>query len=266
MRDRNTRNVIQFGGSSRRTPNPSSETVNQVAGDIHPPTLKLLGYVTEASDISSTLMEFHMTIRPKVSELIPKAASLLLAVANWRAVHGGVDFTLYMAMEYLYSKLRKSGWDTLWIREEKVRQTVLLAELILATLRGTWLNFAEREELPDDLKDEIVATGWLVNERTMHSWKQHWVLERYLEVKIVPVENILKRDKLSSAERYTAYTRGYGQDGNAPSPGKTRPSAELDGEPITDKPPPSFTLQEFDTYVNIINSIESAKAAKRAKQ
>lgn len=256
---------LSRGRRSSSTAAPREAELNRIAGGNLQPTLKMLAYVDQNKDLlSTTIMEFHMTIRPKVSELTPRQASMLLAIAVYRATNVGVDFTLYLAIEWLHNFLRKSGWDTLWISNERQRQTVLLSELVLAAIRGTWLTFKEYEPLEDEVREKILSSEWLPSERTMQSWKQNWAIERFLEVRIVPVETLIKRDKLSSAERYSAYTRGYGQDGNPPASGKTRPSPELDGEDY-ERPTPEFNLQEFETYVDIINSIEKAKAMKRNK-
>jgi hypothetical protein len=226
------------------------------------PTLLMVGYVEPEQSVNSTSLEFHMTIRTRVSDLKPRQASMLLAVANVKAVTQGVDFTLYMAMEFLYDFLKKSGQDPLHIRDEKIRQTVLLSELILSSVRGEWFNFLEYEELPETVRGKIITSGWLPNERTVKSWSQHWDLEKYLKVQIVPVDTFRRRNRQSAAERYSSYTRGYGQDGDLPAPGKTRPSPELDGED-SERPPPSFTLQEYEQYIDIISSIESAKARRK---
>jgi hypothetical protein len=45
------------------------------------PTLKVIGYVRYASENVSDYSEFHMTIRTKITDLAPKATSMLLAVA-----------------------------------------------------------------------------------------------------------------------------------------------------------------------------------------
>jgi hypothetical protein len=224
------------------------------------PTLRLLAYVTE-SDKIDIVSEFHMTVQLKTTVLTPKAASMLLQVCNARAVHVGVDFTLYLAMEYLQGFLRKTGTDVLYVKNEKQRQTLLLSELVLASVHGTWITLGSIEKLPDQVCAEIIATGWLPSDRALQSWKQHWDLEKYLRVKIVPVEYLLERQS-STAERYSAYTRGYGQDGNLPAPHKTK-DEPVDG---TDDPdPPSLNLLEFETFVNILNSIETTKARKRQK-
>lgn len=234
----------------------------QVAGVSARPTLRVMGYVSENDLLSTISMEFSMTIRPKITDLTQKQRSMLLAVANYRAYLVGVDFSLYLVLEYLYFTLRKVGIDPIHVKEEKLRQTLLSTELILSTVRGDWLNLGDKEELSQEVKQRLANTGWLPTDRQMQSWKQHWDLEKYLVVRIVPIEQQIHRDKLSSAERYTSYTRGYGQDGNLPAPGKTKPTPELDGDD-RDPDPPEIPLLELDTYIDILNLIEGEKAAKR---
>jgi hypothetical protein len=90
------------------------------------PTLRLLAYVSE-SDKIDIVSEFHMTVQLKTTILTPKAASMLLQICNTRAVYEGVDFTLYLAMEYLQGFLRKTGTDVMYVKNEKMRQTLLLS-------------------------------------------------------------------------------------------------------------------------------------------
>jgi hypothetical protein len=186
---------------------------------------------------------------------------MLLQICNARAVYQGVDFTLYLAMEYLQGFLRKTGTDVLFVKNEKMRQTLLLSELVLASIHGTWLTLGTRELLSSEVENQIIQSGWLPSERSLQSWKQHWDLEKYLRVKIVPVEYLLERQS-STAERYSGYTRGYGQDGVLPAPHKTKDDP-VDGIDAPD--PPSLNLLEFETFVNILNSIETNKARKKQR-
>lgn len=224
------------------------------------PTLKLLAYVTPSDSVES-ISEFHMTVRLKVSKISPREASMLLTICNVRACRVGVDFTLYLAMEYLQNFLRKTGTDVLYVKEERIRSTLLVSELILTAVRGSWFTLADYEKLPSEVVAKIEATGWLPSERTIISWKQHWDLEKYLQIRIVPVEHFLERQP-STAERYSSYTRGYGQDGNPPAPHKTKEEPE-DGN--SDPDPPSISLLEFESYVDILSSIEINKAQKRQR-
>jgi hypothetical protein len=220
----------------------------------------MLSYVSEQSTVDFQ-MEFHMTIRLKVSNLTPKQASMLLSVCNVKAVAFGVDLTLYLAIEYLQNWCRKTGTDLLYVNNEKIRQTLLISELILTAIRGTWLTLRDYEQLPDDVREKIIHSGFLPDKRTIDSWKQHWELEKYLQVKIVPVENLIERQP-STYERYSGYIRGYGQDGNPPAPHKTK-DEPVDGEISQELP--KILLQDFETYLDILNSIEIYKARKKQK-
>lgn len=224
------------------------------------PTLRLLAYVSEKDNVG-ILSEFHMTIRLKVTVLTPKQASMLLTIANAKAIFHGIDLTLYLAMEYLQGFLRKTGTDVLFVKNEKNRQTLLISELVLAATRGLWFTLGDHEQLPDEVVSQIESTGWLPSDRTLQSWRQHWDLEKFLQVRIVPVENLLERQP-SLAERYSGYTRGYGQDGNLPAPHKTK-DEPVDGN--QDPDPPSLNLLEFENFVSILNSIEIHKARKKQR-
>jgi len=247
-------------------PTRTKRKSKQVAG-VNPParTLRFLGYLEAQGEEITNLTEFHMTIRTnKTEQLTPREISMYLAIAVTKATLVGVDLSMYMIIEFLYNRLRRSGTDPLYITNEKQRQTVLLAELILSCVRGEWLNLSEREQLPEDVVKLIEDNDWLPSPRTLNSWKSHWSLEAMFAVKIVPVEYLIKRNPKSIAERYSGYTRGYGQEGNLPAPGKTKPSPELDGVD-TDREPPSFTLLELEKYNDILISIERYKATKRNK-
>lgn len=222
------------------------------------PTLKVLGWM--ASDSVLSLSEFHMTVKFRISEPTPKQASLLLSIANTRACFNGVDITLYLAMEFLFSWLRRGNYDPLYEKNEKVRQTLMVTELLLSSVRGEWLTLGTKERIPDEVVERIDLLGWLPSERTLQSWKQHWKLEQYLRIKIVPVEHILERQP-NSSERYSAYTRGYGQDGNPPAPHK--PRLEPLDVAMEELAPPAIPLQELENYQHVLQLIEAKKAAKR---
>jgi hypothetical protein len=229
------------------------------------PTLALVGLTIKLDDIRSITSEYQMTVRSKYSELSLRQISMLLSVSNYRAVHEGVDFSLYMVMEHLYSILWKNGHDPIEVANERVRKTLVLSDVILSYIRGNWLNLSDRERLPDTIREEIISLSWLPTERTMASWSDVWNLERFFEIKTVPLDIHWHRSKYQTAERYSGYTKGYGNDGSPASPGKTKPTRELDGDD-TEKPPPQLSLQEFEDYQNAIRLIEYAKAHRKQQR
>lgn len=223
------------------------------------PTLKVTSYVKPDDELSYIFTEFHMTIETRVSELTDKQASMLLSVASYKAVHEGIDVSLYMSMEFLYNFLWKNGRDPLETQNDKIRKTLLVSDIVLSYIRGSWLNLIEREKLPETVVDEIETLQWLPTERTLNSWHQHWQLERYLKIKIVPVESLINRNKYSTYERYSGYTKGYGNDGSPARVKRTKPTPELDGD-STDRTPPQLSLQEFEQYQTALRLIETARA------
>lgn len=221
------------------------------------PTLKVVAWARNQNP-TSTQMEFKMTIRTKVSNLTTKQAAMLLKVLAVLSIRDGIDITGYLAMEFLSNFLLKNGSiSATEIKNEKDRQSVLLANLILLNIRGEWLTFEERIRLPEEVIQIIASTTWLPTRRTFFSWLPHWQLEKYLEFRIVPLEFLLERDGFS--EPYSAYCKGYGDGGNRYPIQKTRYSAELDGE-VFDDLPPWINLQEVSDYQRILLAIESAKA------
>jgi hypothetical protein len=219
-----------------------------------------MAHVTDSSEVAN-LSEFHMTIQTRVTALTQKQKTMLLTVSVVKALSIGIDITLYMAMEFLQNALKRSGSDPLYESNQHTRQALLLSELVLTSIKGSWFNLKERERVSQELVEQIVATNWLPNKRTLDSWSQHWDLEKYLSIRIVPVEDLISRQP-TTAERYSGYTKGYGQDGNPPAPHKTKEEPS-DGQLIPD--PPTIPLLEFESYRAILSSIERERALKRKK-
>jgi hypothetical protein len=226
------------------------------------PTLKVLG-LAQTEEFGHITSEFQMTIQTKVTRMTPKQASILLKVMAHRAVYQGIDVSLYLSMEHLRNVLVKSGHDLSELMDEKNRKAVMLAELICSWCRGEWLSFYDRELLPPEVAAEIKETGWLPSDRTLQSWKQVYEPDKFLQLKIVPLDTLMERSE-NFSERYTGYTKGYGNDGSPTSPQITKRTAELDGnsDPLD---PPVYQLLEFEMYQNLLLSIERAKALKRRK-
>jgi hypothetical protein len=224
-------------------------------------TLPVVGWVQEKNPLSIS-MEFQMTIRSRIEQLTVRQASMLLMVLNCRALAHGVDITLYLSQEFLFTLLVKSGQRPEEVRDEKVRQSVMLAELILSYIRGNWLTFTESEKLPPEIIEKILSTGWIPSNQTLGSWKAYWQPEKFLEFRIVPLETLMKRS--GNSEPYSSYCKGYGQDGHRSRVSKTRYSPELDGSTIEPEPP-RIPLEDLETFVDILNAIEASRAKQKQK-
>jgi hypothetical protein len=225
-----------------------------------PPTLYLQAWVRQQNP-ETIKTEFNMTIRAKISELSPREGSILLMVCNVLALQDGIDMTLYLSLEYLYSFLTRSGsLQPEEIKEEKIRQSVLLCHLILQSFRGEWNGLGERIKIRDEeVTKAIVESNWLPSRRTFESWKTHWDPQKFLEIRIVPIDFLLERT--GTSEPYSGYTKGYGEGGHSYTK-KTRYSSELDGENYQETRPPEFNLLEVESYQKILTAIEANKARR----
>lgn len=247
-----------LGKLRRSKADPPGESQSLEVPADNPPHHELTNERVANQPIGFIFSEFHMTIRLKVLEITQRELSMLLAVAVTKAASQGVDVALYLTIEQLFSMLTKSGVDPMYTKEEKLRQTVMLAELVLLATRGHWLSFTSKEMLDEDVVQLIYASGWLPNDRTLNSWRQHWDLEKYLEVKIVPVDIFLERQP-TSAERYSGYIRGYGQDGSPRVPHKTKDEPE-DGN--VDIELPAIPPQEYDVYSAVLDTLKRKRLLK----
>lgn len=246
------------GGSGQKLSLPLRREGSQLFPEQHmtpESTLLMSGIVRGLNDYNFQFC-FHWTVRCKVTEMTDRTASILLKVLVIQQLFNGIDFTGYLSVEYLVSRLMRSHMDPLEIRDEKDRQAVMLGTLILASIRGTWVNLEERIKLPPAVVQEILNTGWLPNQRTYQSWKQYHQPKTFLEVLTVPLETYNERSQEGS--RYSSYCKGYGNGGHVSRVQKTPYSAELDGD-IADREPPDFNLLEIEQYCQLLLSIEREK-------
>lgn len=113
--------------------------------------------------------------------------------------------------------------------------------------------------LDQEVREAIIKSNWMPDRRTFNSWLQHWVPDKWLQVRIVPVDILFDRSKFS--EPYSSYCKGYGE-GTSRGPRKTPYDPELDGEDYTDPLPPEFNLLEVEAYVEIFTALEALKARR----
>jgi hypothetical protein len=245
---------------TRSDGNQVDQVIDREPATSPPPTLKLAAWVGQRK-LEAIKTEFYMTIQPKVTNLSSREASMLLMVCNVFGLQDGIDTTLYLSMEFLFNYLTRSGsLEIDKISDERVRQTCLLTHLILSSFRGEWTDMGQRIRVTDQqVIDAVIDSNWLPDRRTFNSWKQHWDPERWLSVRIVPVEYLLDRSKFS--EPYSGYCKGYGE-GTSRGAQSTPYDSELDGEEYTEPLPPEFNLLEVEAYVKIHTAIEAQRAKR----
>lgn len=190
-----------------------------------PPTPKVEG--VEETDLSSISIDYQLTVCPKV-ELTRYQCSMLLETLEMQIVEGGVSFSSYLCLEYLYTRLRGSR-EILELRNENERRTVFLAHILLRAIRGTWFSLSDKEKLPLEKVERMREIHHLfMSLREYRSRAEYWNCERFLRVQAVRLDVFLERRKDSVP--YSSYCKGYGESSHMGHRQKTRPSVELDGE------------------------------------
>jgi len=154
---------------------------------------------------------FHVAIRPKL-KIKTRYLPMLIWDSIIRVCEQGMDVSLYLALWFLLEETREElnhhpedKWYTF------AAKAVCLAELVLLDISGEgWFSMSSKEFLEPSTLHIIFQTGWLPNPRTLGSWKDIKV-EKFLELRIVPMEQFLTRD--GSSVRYSGYTKGYHESG-----------------------------------------------------
>lgn len=241
-----------------QSPNNQS-SLSEDLHEQHVTSLPLQGaFVVDGKSNLITLM-FHWTVRFKVIEMNKRKAAILLKVLMYDFLAHGLDLSGYIAAEFLVHYIMGGKLDPLEIYDERDRQAALLGNLILASIRGTWMSLDERIKLPPTVIQGILDSGWMPDKRTWSSWKQFYNVRSFIEILTVPLEQYNEREIDTS--RYNSYTKGYGNGGHISRVQKTPIDPEIDGE-STDRDPPVFRLQEIDTYNQLLLLVEKAKSQR----
>jgi hypothetical protein len=140
----------------------------------------------------------------------------------------GLTLSDWMILEWLYSTLLGNKQDYFQRKDKIEFELCLLLKIVL--LGGTWMGLSGRVELPKDIQELVLASRYVPKGRTKASWRQRWQLRKFLEIRAVPLDVLLERSK--NTTRYSSYCKGYGESSRLGRRQKTRPSAELDGEPV----------------------------------
>ena len=123
------------------------------------------------------------------------------------------------------------------IRNGRIRLTLTVCEMILKLFRGLDFSLDPKGifEMTDSYK-KLLSKG-LMSKRTYGSRYRTWRPEKFLVVRIVPVDiQFLKRR--TDAEPYSSYCKGYGESHPSAHRQRVKSSAELDGSgtnPLADE-------------------------------
>lgn len=218
-------------GSSARLPSDYSLPAIAIRGNLENTNL-------------STLSDYQMTVRTTI-ELTRYQISMLLSMVCYQVIHVGIDFVSWLTIEYLFSRLLGSRkvWE---IRDSNERKVLTLANIILLSTLNDWVSLGTYTDLPESIREFVFSSGMVMSDRTYESRKEFWNPARFIEVRAVPLDVFLEREK--STSRYSSYCKGYGESSRLGRRLKTRPSAELDGE-TEDRPEVEVPLIEISKFL-----------------
>jgi hypothetical protein len=189
------------------------------------PTLKVEGADQSQMSYSS---DFNLTIRVKVKEFTRKQATVLVGQALRLVALEGVSLMDWMTLECLYTYLLGNKLHYFERKDQKEFELLLLLKVVLLSVG--FLDLEEKKQLPKEIQEIILSSHWVPNQRTFDSRNRLFSLNKFLSVRLVPVDSLIERSK--DSVRYSSYCKGYGESGPTGRRKKSRPSAELDGEPV----------------------------------
>jgi hypothetical protein len=201
-----------------------SESSARLPSDYSPPTLAVEGSEEYFGAIS---FDVQVTVRSKL-DLTRKQLCMLTGIALSDVAEKGLGLSDWMILEWLYSSLLGNKQTPYERKDPKEFELSLLCKIVL--LSGTWMGLEGKVKLPQDTQELILNSRFVPKGRTKASWRQSWNIAKFIEIRAVPLDVLLERSK--GTNRYSSYCKGYGESSRLGRRQKTRPSAELDGEPV----------------------------------
>jgi len=235
-----------------------SESSARLPSDYSLPTLAIRGAEDFQMIYSS---DVNLTIQADLKEFSRKQATLLAGQSLYLVLKEGISILDWMVLEFLYSFLLGNKQYPTQIRNPKELELLLLLKVTL--LSGTWMSLEGKREIPEDVRLLLESSQWIPNERTYSSRKSLYQLNKFLSVRIVPIDNLIDRSKGNL--RYSSYCKGYGESSRMGRRQRTRPSAELDGEPVDLEREEVFRLP-FSMVPLVLSSIQLERKYRPKKR
>lgn len=176
----------------------------------------------------STSIEYHLTIQISNESLTRRDLSLLLDVLNYQACNFGVNFVMLMGMYELYFRLLGNKSDPKELVEPHIRLTLTVTDKILRVLRNVDFSLYPGEVVILPSKLVSLLRNGLMTKRTYGSRYRTWRPEKFMRVRIVPVDiQFLNRRK--DTLPYSSYCKGYGESHPNAHRQRLRENSETDG-------------------------------------
>lgn len=218
----------------------------------------LMGNLCLPSEVSELeqFNSYHLTARVVNKELTTRHLSLILEVLMYQIVYFGCNFAMYLTMIELYQRILGQKREADEINDGKIRLTALLSELIIREFKGNEFSLDSKEYLVLSGDTAVLLKQYLMSKRTYGSRYKHWRPERWIRIRAVPVVTVFERSKYAQTEKYSGYTKGYGESHPSAHRKKTKPSYELDGDrKRSDSEQRNLFLRMFDPVHQLANML-----------
>jgi hypothetical protein len=198
--------------------------------------------------------EYYLTAQVSNSSLSLRQLSLLLEVLCYQIANFGSNFSMYLALSELYFRVKGNAKTSEEISDAKIRLVVSISEILLGALGGQDFSLYSGEFIFVRSEIREILKNYLMSKRTYGSRYKTWRPEKLIRIKAVPVETLINRPPFRT-ERYSGYTKGYGESHESARTKRTKPSEELDGSDRPDKEERNLLLRMTDQEHQKSNSL-----------
>jgi len=228
-------------------PQNSDQYTNSTNGS-HDVTLDSIqkNLLKNPQDLNEALStDFHLTAQIPNSSLSQKDLSLLLEVLNYQIVNFGCNLSMYIGLCELYFRVKGNALTAQEVSIGKIRLTLTVSEILIGAFKNTSHSLYSGEFTLISAQLRELLSPYLMSKRTYGSRYRTWRPEKYIRIKAVPVNRLIDRPQFRT-ERYSGYTKGYGESHGNAHRKKTKPSIELDGSDKPDKVERNLELRMID--------------------
>jgi len=198
--------------------------------------------------------DYHLTAEIPNSSLSMRELSLLLAVLNYQIVHFGCNFGMYLALCELYFRVKGNALTSEEVSDPKIRLTLMVSEILIGAFKEQSFSLYSGlfTLISEPLKELLMP--FLMSKRTYGSRFRTYRPEKLIRIKAVPVNRLIERPPFRT-ERYSGYTKGYGESHGSTRKQKTKPSVELDGLDRPDKAERNLELRMINPEHQLANTL-----------
>jgi hypothetical protein len=197
--------------------------------------------------------EYHLTATIPNRSLSVRDLSLLLDVLNFQCVTYGANFSMILALSELFLRI-SGGRPVDSLSDARIRLTVSVSHILIQSFRNKDIFLNQGSLLQPDQKICELLSPYLMSKRTYSSRFRHWRPEKWIKIVAVPVSILFERSPRQT-NRYSGYTKGYGESHGNAHRKKTKPSYELDGEDVPDRAERNLILRMTDQQHQYSNQL-----------